>query len=72
MRQFTSEERIRRVWDKEEAKAVLCRHAYLEAANRRAESLASSGWLNLSIRPLPPMGKTGVTMWGWMPSAVIM
>ena len=25
MRQFTSEERIRRVWDKEEAKAVLCR-----------------------------------------------
>ena len=40
MRQFTSEERIRRVWDKEEAKAVLCRHAYLEAANRRAESLS--------------------------------
>ena len=39
MRQFTSEERIRRVWDKEEAKAVLCRHTYLEAANRRAESL---------------------------------
>ena len=40
MRQVTSEERIRRVWDKEEAKAVLCRHAYLEAANRRAESLS--------------------------------
>ena len=39
MKQFTSEERIRRVWDREEAKAVLCRHAYFEAANRRNDSL---------------------------------
>lgn len=39
MKQFTSEERIRRVWDREEAKAVLCRHAYFEAANRRNNSL---------------------------------
>lgn len=39
MKQFTSEERIRRVWDKEEVKAVLCRHIYFESANQRAQSL---------------------------------
>lgn len=39
MRQFTEEERIRRVWDKEEAKAVLCRNMYYMAGNQRQTAL---------------------------------
>ena len=39
MRQFTEEERIRRVWDKEEAKAVLCRNMYYMAGNQRQIAL---------------------------------
>ena len=39
MRHFTEEERIRRVWDKEEAKAVLCRNMYYMAANQRQTAL---------------------------------
>ena len=39
MKQFTQEERIRRVWDKEEAKTVLAKNAYYMSANRRAQAL---------------------------------
>lgn len=39
MKQFTEEERIRRVWDKEEAKAVLYRNMYYMAANQRQTAL---------------------------------
>lgn len=39
MKQFTEEERIHRVWDKEEAKAVLCRNMYYMAANQRQEAI---------------------------------
>lgn len=44
MRQFTSEERIRRVWDKEEAKAVLCR------------ACLSRGGQSPSRKPEPALG----------------
>ncbi|MCD8145100.1 MAG: nuclear transport factor 2 family protein [Oscillospiraceae bacterium] len=39
MRQFTEEERIARVWDKEEAKKVLFRNMYYMAGNQRQEAL---------------------------------
>lgn len=39
MKQFTQDERIRRVWDREEAKTVLARNAYYMSANRREQAL---------------------------------
>lgn len=39
MKQFTQDERIRRVWDREEAKTVLAKNAYYMSANRRAQAL---------------------------------
>ena len=39
MRERTLDERIRRVWDKEEIRAVLSRNAYYQAANARAQAL---------------------------------
>jgi hypothetical protein len=39
MKQFTRDERIRRVWDMEEAKSVLARNTYYMSANKRAKAL---------------------------------
>ena len=39
MKHFTEEERIQRVWDKEEAKAVLFRNMYYMAGNQRETAL---------------------------------
>lgn len=39
MREFTLEERIQRVWDKENVRTVLCRNAYYQAAGQRQKAL---------------------------------
>jgi hypothetical protein len=39
MREFTLEERIQRVWDKEAVRSVLCRNAYYQAADQRQQAL---------------------------------
>ena len=39
MKEFTQDERIRRVWDKEEAKSVLAKNSFYMSANRRAQAL---------------------------------
>jgi hypothetical protein len=41
MKQFSEEERIRRVWDKEQAKSVICKNMYYMAANERKKALDS-------------------------------